>query len=178
MALFWQRGYLDTSMEDLVAHTGVSRYGIYSEFDSKRGLFMAALDLYIEAVVSLRIGPLEAPDAGAEQIRQFWQFLNELADLDIANWGCLMCNSATELGPLDREVEIETGAYLERMINGFANALTNAVARGELTNPPDDVTEYAEYMGVMLLGVSAAGRIERGLAAVKPAARQILKQLR
>jgi TetR/AcrR family transcriptional repressor of nem operon len=30
MHLFWQKGYEDTSMADLVAATGVSRYGFYT----------------------------------------------------------------------------------------------------------------------------------------------------
>ena len=32
VAMFWERGYSETSMEDLVDATGVSRYGIYGTF--------------------------------------------------------------------------------------------------------------------------------------------------
>ena len=39
LGLFWQRGYADTSMEDLVEVTGVSRYGLYGAFGNKRELF-------------------------------------------------------------------------------------------------------------------------------------------
>ena len=34
--LFWHKGYAETSMRDLVAHTGVAHAGLYSAFGSKR----------------------------------------------------------------------------------------------------------------------------------------------
>ena len=45
---FWERGYDDTSYDDLVNATGVSRYGLYSAFGGKKEFFLRALDHYIE----------------------------------------------------------------------------------------------------------------------------------
>jgi TetR/AcrR family transcriptional repressor of nem operon len=36
MELFSTRGYSDTSMEEIVKATGVSRYGLYGTFGNKR----------------------------------------------------------------------------------------------------------------------------------------------
>ncbi|MDJ0896698.1 MAG: helix-turn-helix domain-containing protein, partial [Alphaproteobacteria bacterium] len=41
MHQFWAKGYHDTSIRDLVERTGVNYYGLYGEFESKRGLFLA-----------------------------------------------------------------------------------------------------------------------------------------
>ena len=46
MYVFWQKGYINTSIDDLVQATGVSRFGLYDEFGSKHGLFLASLDYY------------------------------------------------------------------------------------------------------------------------------------
>lgn len=48
MAVFWKSGYFATSMEDLVAATGVSRGGIYTDFGGKDALFLASLKAYRE----------------------------------------------------------------------------------------------------------------------------------
>ena len=40
MQVFWRRGFTDTSMDDIVKETGVSRYGLYGEFGNKKGLVM------------------------------------------------------------------------------------------------------------------------------------------
>ena len=39
MEIFAARGYTNTSIDDVVKATGVSRYGIYGTFGNKRELF-------------------------------------------------------------------------------------------------------------------------------------------
>ena len=46
MNLFWLYGYDATSIQDLVDATGVERGSLYHAFNSKAGLFAAALDHY------------------------------------------------------------------------------------------------------------------------------------
>ena len=48
--LFSSKGYSDTSMEDIVQATGVSRYGLYGTFGNKRELFEQALDSYADGM--------------------------------------------------------------------------------------------------------------------------------
>ena len=52
MEVFWDRGYAGASLEDLIDGTGLSRGSIYKAFGDKEGLFLAALDAYINANVS------------------------------------------------------------------------------------------------------------------------------
>ena len=47
-ALFWEKGYADTSMAELVSATGMNRYALYSVFGSKREIFLATLAAYFE----------------------------------------------------------------------------------------------------------------------------------
>ncbi len=46
MELFWQKGYENVSMADLVSHTGLNRRTMYSLFKDKEGIFKDALDNY------------------------------------------------------------------------------------------------------------------------------------
>lgn len=48
-AVFAERGYAGTSVDMLVAASGVHRGSLYSAFGSKRGLFVACLRQAIEA---------------------------------------------------------------------------------------------------------------------------------
>ena len=48
--LFASKGYSETSMEDIVQTTGVSRYGLYGTFGNKRELFEQALEQYAEGM--------------------------------------------------------------------------------------------------------------------------------
>ena len=46
MELFWQKGYENVSMADLVSFTGLNRRTMYSLFVDKEGIFKDALDNY------------------------------------------------------------------------------------------------------------------------------------
>ena len=75
MMVFWQKGYVDTSIDDLVDATGVSRYGLYDEFGSKRGLFLASLDHYQNTAVNAYFGIIERTGAGMPEIKLYFDTL-------------------------------------------------------------------------------------------------------
>ena len=50
-ALFTGRGYEATSIDDLVAATGLHRGSLYKAFGSKRGIFLAALQRVVDSPV-------------------------------------------------------------------------------------------------------------------------------
>ena len=56
---FWRHGFEGASLDDLVDATGVSRPGLYRTFDDKKGLFLAAIDAYEEAVTAEAISAFE-----------------------------------------------------------------------------------------------------------------------
>src|SRR5512141_666494 len=48
MQLFWSKGYEATSLDDLLAETGLARQSLYNGFGDKHALFLAALRRYDE----------------------------------------------------------------------------------------------------------------------------------
>src|SRR5699024_9850897 len=53
--VFWRDGYAETALPALEKATGLNRSSIYNTFGSKRGLFDAAVDNYLEEVVRPRL---------------------------------------------------------------------------------------------------------------------------
>ena len=47
MLVFWQRGFADTSLQELERATGVNKSGLYAEFDGKDDLYLSSLRHYI-----------------------------------------------------------------------------------------------------------------------------------
>jgi len=66
--LFWERGFADTSVQDLEKATGVNKSGLYSEFASKEEIFLESLKYYL----SQRDGSiLKQEPLGWENIKNF-----------------------------------------------------------------------------------------------------------
>lgn len=152
VSLFWEKGYADTSMDDLVKHTGVSRYGIYGEFGNKRELFLRALEHFHGKFGQELLQDLAQPEAGLPELRGFYQKILEYAKTEDGYMGCFMCNTAVELSRADALIAERVGKMFEGMRTVFLNALNNAKRHGEIAEDMD-VEEYASY----LVGVDMGG---------------------
>ena len=51
MGVFWDRGYHDASLPDLLEGMELSRGSFYKAFVDKRGVYLRALDVYIEDAI-------------------------------------------------------------------------------------------------------------------------------
>ncbi len=159
MHLFWQKGYLDTSMADLVEHSGVQRYGLYETFGGKQELFQLALERYQDTVVSMRLTMLEKrqPEPSLRELKQFFEQFIQLLDDSSSSFGCLMCNTAIEIASHDAVVAFKVQQYFDRFRQGFARALSRAKQNGEITNSAN-IQQLAEFLVGSVLGLTVYAR--------------------
>jgi TetR/AcrR family transcriptional repressor of nem operon len=166
MEVFWRDGYYATSIDGLVAATGVSRYGLYGEYQNKRGLFLAALDCYRATVIEQLTSALFAPHASLPVIRDFLQHLADRAGKPAGRSGCLLCNTANEVAPHDKAAARKVADFRAHLAAGFRAALANGVAKGELPRG-FDVGQEADFLAgvVQALSTMARSRAEPGAIA-------------
>lgn len=157
--LFRRDGYTATSTADLVEELDINRKSMYAEFGSKQSLFEAALERYDEHHLSGVLAPLEAPDAGADAIRDAFEGYAAASDGWARGRGCLLCNTAVERAALDPGAKRHVDAYLTRLTRAFRHALDNALAAGDL-GPSVDLEELAAFFTMSLIGVAAIVRAE------------------
>ncbi|WP_217617125.1 TetR/AcrR family transcriptional regulator [Cellulomonas sp. GbtcB1] len=124
-AVFWERGYEATALPDLERATRLSRSSIYHAFTSKRGLFDAAVDSYLDEVIRPRLRPLVgddvAPDALDDYLRGLRDALLRGGTLP-ATSGCLLVNSAN--APIGHEDGVAA------VVAAYATELRTAMAAG------------------------------------------------
>lgn len=153
MRLFRRRGYLGASVRDVAEATGLHPGSLYRVFQSKDGLFCAALDAYNDQVVQGRVRAhlLESPDPVAG-IRSFFTSTFETGrDPDP---GCLLTNTAVESFTVPQAADaVRRG--LETIESGFAEALTRARTLGLLSEDLDVEVSAAHllalYQGLLVL---------------------------
>lgn len=153
MHAFRRAGYARISIPQLEAATGLSSGSIYNSFGDKRGIFLAAFEHYLHAVLERRIAQFAKPENGLAGVRQL--FLSLLREPDGETFGCLITNSAIEFGADNDAAEsaiVKGFAILERL---FADRLAAAVSSGQLPKRFDpkagSVRLLALYQGVLVL---------------------------
>jgi len=153
MHAFRRKGYFGVSIPELEAATGLSAGSIYNSFKDKRGIFLAAFEQYLQAVLHRRISEFASPDRSLSGLRRL--FLSLLREPDGGTFGCLITNSAIEFGA-DRGIAEPTFlkgfAILEHL---FRERLTAARSSGGLrtgVNPRAGAAKLlALYQGTLVL---------------------------
>jgi TetR/AcrR family transcriptional regulator, transcriptional repressor for nem operon len=176
MLLFWQKGYLNTSLDDLVQATGVSRYGFYHTFGDKQELFIKAMEHYAGTVINMVLGPMETPEASVPEIRRYFDFLLANAESSQEQAGCLIGNTAMEMVQADEAIATRINSHFARMRGAFLNALQNAVQRGEISSDID-VEAYADYLVGIAVGYLVCIRAKMSQDALQRFIRTALVEL-
>jgi len=155
--LFSSKGYSETSMEDIVHATGVSRYGLYGTFGSKRELFEQALERYADGMGKQSFLRLLEPGASLAHIRRIFE--ERVADMCCSeeNKGCLFVHTAMELAPQDEELRGVLQRFMKRMSKAFSIGLDSAKGRGEI-RADVDVDAAGELLTSTMFGLAVLGR--------------------
>jgi AcrR family transcriptional regulator len=177
MRVFWENGYRATSVQDLMKAAGVQKQSLYCAFGDKRALFLKCLNVYTKQTLLEIRKMLNGTDSAIEGIERFVRFASRTPDLNECPAGCLMANTALELGLDDPEVAEE----VRRMFRGIEKLLAAAVRKaqehGEISKGLDTVAVAQSLAntinGIRILEKTGASRqqvksvVETALATIR-----------
>ena len=176
MHAFWPRGYRGMSIEELVSKTGVSRASLYNAYPDKRGLFIESLKRYLDEIVQDNVRRLYAIEPAGEAVRQF---LLTLADAPLARLrrGCLLTNTAVELGTKDKQAAALIRQAFGRVEDALHQRLIEAKKAGDLA-PYAEPRSYARQLITILQGIRVMARVGVERDTLKDAVRAALSPLK
>lgn len=159
MILFWKQGYGATSMEDLVAASGVGRGGIYADFGGKEALFLACLEAYTERFADPAIGLLAAGDDGLDAIGAYFDHFIALHEQrGMPGPGCFIANTMTELAPRNDAALRIVKAHSARLKSAFRDALMRAGGESGARLAPAELDGLAEFLVTSSQGLWSYGK--------------------
>ncbi len=176
METFWSQGYDGTSIDDLVECTGVNRASLYSVYPDKRALFIAGIKRYLDRVVEDNILRLRESETPGEAVRQFFLKLVD-APVDRLRRGCLLTNSATELGTQDAEVAALVRGAFRRMERALCDRLLEVRKAGRLAAGVHPET-LARLLITVLQGIRVMARVGVNREIMRDAVRSALSAIK
>lgn len=156
MEVFWHRGYEGASLPDLIEGTGLSRGSLYKAFGDKKGLLLAALDVYMARGLKETSDLLSQPGAVKDAIRASLLRYARLSSGEAGRRGCLVVAMATEMAAHDPEIAERTGRMFRRLQQLYAAAIVRGQARGEI--PERDEQALARFLVGQAQGMRVLGK--------------------
>lgn len=137
MRLFWERGYFNTSIGDLIEVTGFNRAALYKHFGGKHGLFIAMLQRFRTRVVEDATKPLVDVSQGMNGLRTFFtQFLTVDGKM-ASSHGCFLIATASNLPSHDPEVAEVIVEFIDYLRALFTKNIRYMQAEGDLSQDLD-----------------------------------------
>lgn len=175
---FWTQGFARTTMDDIVKRTGVNRASLYAAYPDKRALFLAALRHYLETVTTKNLHYLECGANAGKSIRSFFfRLVTEQAPQGYSASGCLLTNTAVELGDAEEDVAVLVRQAFSRVEEALRRRLTEARAQGDLA-PDVDPGELARHLLVLIQGVRVMRRLGLDQSFLKQAVESALRPIK
>lgn len=158
--VFWRDGYAETALPALEKATGLNRSSIYNTFGSKRGLFDAAVDNYLEEVVRPRLRPLLVDAVSPTALTDYITGLGHAFEaLDHAP-GCLLVNASGSGLAQDEQVCRVITDYLDELRGAIAHGV--GAARPELGSA--EQTRLVDAITGLIISAFTLVRIDTTLA--------------
>lgn len=137
MTVFWERGYGQTSVGDLVNATGLNPGSLYAAFGSKKGVFLEVLDEYnVSFLTKIRtLGSANRP-----ALHDLYNFLHGIVDDTVAGRdrrGCLSVNALLEMSQHDADIADRLNRHNQKIQTALSRVLSLAQAQGDISADKD-----------------------------------------
>ena len=134
IGLFWEKGYSDSSMQDLVNVTGLQPGSIYAAFGNKRKLYIEALDVYFEDMMQFISTTLHSEKPPMQRIELLFEKLISQSTRDRDRKGCLLVNTLLEVSIHDVEINTSIKKMFQKVESELKRVLEECKDRGDLDN--------------------------------------------
>lgn len=158
MLVFWENGYRSTSLRMLEKELGINQFSIYSSFENKHNLFVSVLKRYQKFMREGILQILITSDGDLDDIRQFFNAFVNAVQSGKTPSGCLVANTAAEVGASDPEIHEALSEYFNMMENIFFNLLEKSQQKGKLS-PDTDLHSKAKYLVTCTEGLSLSSKV-------------------
>ncbi len=151
MAVFWERGYSDSSLPDLLAAMALTRGSLYKAFKDKKSLFLEVLRVYDEQAVNDAVKLLS--DGTIDGWDRIMLLFGSIADTFEAGdrRGCLLCSTVAGPAVFDSDIAAYATEMLARMRAAFQTAV-------EASDHSDDAENVAQLLVTQYVGMRVVSR--------------------
>lgn len=167
MDVFWEHGYGDASLPDLLKGMNLTRGSLYKAFKDKKSLYLLVLSNYDEQAVSGAVALLTDQDLpGWDRIIMLFESIITRVNAGDRR-GCLLCSALAGPASYDADFAGPAVESLERMRKAFATALKATDLSSEAVRLSHVLV--TQYVGLQIMSQTSmpASTLQQNVDALK-----------
>lgn len=173
MRLFWEKGYFNTSIEEILEVTGFNRAAIYKHFGGKKELFLAMLRRYRAQITPQFTLPLQNQSNGLDAIKDFFMQFVRMRNTNSLPHGCFLISTASDIPSHNQEIAEFIQDFLNYLHQLFRNIFDCMKSKNELGSDVDSKA-LADFMIGNVFGLMTICRTQASKRVVENQIRGIL----
>ncbi|MFW5488752.1 MAG: TetR/AcrR family transcriptional regulator [Desulfovibrio sp.] len=172
---FWTHGYERTTLQDIMQATGLNKSSLYSQYENKHALFLAAFDRYRKEYRESLQRVMQG--AGArDAIETFFRDMLPNTEGTDRQAGCMSINVAVEMAPHDPEVRERVDSDFRFVEEQLKQTIERGQSEGDI-NPGLNARSTARMLVVAFAGIQVLTRSQCGKESLDEALSAFLQVL-
>ena len=156
-AIFNEKGYAGTSMNDLTEATGLTKGSIYGNFQSKEDVALAVFDYNFQKVTNVIQREVDRAETYYDKLMVYAHVYHRFSESEFPKGGCPVLNTAIEADDTKERLKAKAANALRSWHKNISSLLSEGTARGE----------FKEVINYMQLASSIIALIEGGMMITK-----------
>ena len=157
MMLFWNRGFEQTSVDDLASAMGIRTSSLYSSFGDKETLFLEAVEYYQKGRGSVYDAAVLAGKTAKEGFENLFRVTAIERTRKDQPSGCMLCLALPTCSPKYDHLQRELDRLRDLSDTVLLTRLEEAVQNGEIA-PATDLSLLVDFFRTTLWGMSLKAR--------------------
>lgn len=154
--VFWERGYDETSLADLVDATGLASARLYAAFGAKEAMFRAAIELYEQEEGGFAERALATGSTARGALRRMFRDAVAVYSTPTPR-GCMVVTATTSCASANADLRDWLQSHRQTRTESIVQRVRDAVAAGELPGATD-YRAVGDALAALLHGMSIQAR--------------------
>ncbi|MBC5772616.1 TetR/AcrR family transcriptional regulator [Pontibacter sp. KCTC 32443] len=150
--LFNQRGYAGTSLQDIMAATGLTKGGIYGHFESKEEIALAAFKHASAIILQLLSQTIKAHFTATAKLEALLDFYKKYIISPPITGGCPVLNTSVEADDTNPLLRASVVKVLNKMHRSLEGIVQQGIQQGEFKT-----TVNAEQFSILFISMIEGG---------------------
>jgi len=173
LGLFWQKGYAETTMQELATVTGVQRGSLYNAYQGKDALFLKVFDRYMDRFIESVIVMLDRDDM-REALSGFFAFVIDSMTAGAPTRGCLSSKTALSGEVIEEPIRLVLKKLIDRLEQALLERFQRPGDAVQLMTTPEDA---ARLIATFTRGLVIMERVYRDKTRLLETAEMLVRLL-